>query len=60
MSSLLVDVSSVPVANFTESFFFNPGYDKRMSSREFHVYHPTNAYAGTDSVTFKFPKWTNG
>ena len=60
MASVLVDAAAVSVTNFSDSFFVNPGYDKRMTSREFHVYYPTNAYAGTSSVLFKFPSWSNG
>lgn len=60
MSSILVDASAVPVSNFTESFFFNPGYDKRLTSREFHVFHPSNAYSGSDNIQFSIPAWTNG
>ena len=60
MSSVLVDASAVPVSNFTESFFFNPGFDKRLTSREFQIFHPINSYGGCNTIKFDLPKWTNG
>ena len=56
MSSILVDASAIPVSNFTESFFFNPGVDKRFTGREFCVYYPINHYHGANTIKFQIPK----
>ena len=60
MSSILLDASAIPVTNFSESFFFSPGVDRRFNSKEFQAFYPINSYKDTNTIKFVIPKWTNG
>jgi hypothetical protein len=60
MANIITDSSSIPVTSFTNSWFFEKGFDRRFTSKEYMSFFPVNSYAESSLIKFVLPKWLNG